>query len=101
MARHDDVRVERDDRVQGGGPARERPFPADRRAEPEENVAREDDALGGQVDDDVTRRVSRPDMDEPCLETAQVARQPGADMGLLVLGLEFLLRQQEVPPLAE
>src|SRR5439155_27306533 len=47
MARHDDVRVERDDRVQGGGPARERPFPADWRAVPEKNVARVDDALGG------------------------------------------------------
>src|SRR5262249_33920706 len=53
VTRHDEVGLQTDDRVQGRRPPRERPFPTDRRAQPEEDVAGEQHALLGKEDDDV------------------------------------------------
>ena len=64
VAGHDHRRVERDDAVERRDPLGERALPADRRAQAEEHVAGEDDALLGQMHDDVAGGVRRADVEQ-------------------------------------
>ncbi len=76
---HDDRWLERDDRVERPHPLRAGALPPDRRAESEEDVAGEDDALARQVHDEVSGRVRRTDPDEMRREPVEVELQPLVD----------------------
>src|SRR5262249_23031846 len=78
---HDDRGIERDDGVERSDPAVERAVPADGRAEAEEHVAGEDDALARQMDDDVPGRVRGPDPAQPDWNAVEVEVEPVVEDG--------------------
>ena len=64
VSRHDHGRVELEHAVAGGDPVGHRARPHDRVAAVEEDVAREDDPVVGEVDHDVAGRVGRSDLQQ-------------------------------------
>src|SRR5262249_46164968 len=78
---YDHVRRERYDRVERLHPLRARSFPPDRRAQPEEPVAGEDDVLARQVNDEVTRGVRGPDPEEVHRDAVELELEPLVDQG--------------------
>src|SRR6185312_10811830 len=64
VSRYDHARLERHDAVECGDPVGVRPFPADRRATPEQYVSGEYDPLPRQMYDDVPRGMGRADVEK-------------------------------------
>ena len=92
VARHDDVGGEGQDAVAGGDPVGDRTGPHDRVPAVEEDVAGEDDAILGEVGDDITRRVRRAHLEKGHRPVAHrevelsLEGRSGQDQGTLLEG---------------
>src|SRR5262245_48839112 len=79
VARNDDLRAERDDRVERGDPLVVRTLPTDRSAAAEENIPREYDSLVWEMYDYVAGRVRGPDVEKLRSHPVEVEDQPIVD----------------------
>jgi len=101
VTRHDSLRVERQNRFAGGDPVADRSGPDDRMAVDEQDVAREDGAVGRHPDNGVAAGMGGSDFDQLDCFVADAPGQAPTEsrVGKLVRGVREIEAPEAVPRL--